>query len=202
MGPRKKVRGRHTQGEDQVRTGAGTGARLPPAEGRRAARQPPEAARGQKGTCRTLTSERWHTCADATQSVVLCHRKLTQLASVRARRAPGSLAPGLPAVLLLPSQLALPILFSCGGGSQGPCSQQPLPAYPWNLLGCLFLSFPGSSDGKQSDCKAGDPGSIPGSGRYPGGGNGNPLQHLAWRIPWTEESDGLQSMESQRVGHN
>ena len=25
---------------------------------------------------------------------------------------------------------------------------------------------------------------------------------LAWRIPWTEESSGLQSMESQRVGHN
>ena len=25
---------------------------------------------------------------------------------------------------------------------------------------------------------------------------------LAWRIPWTEEPDGLQSMESQRVGHN
>ena len=25
---------------------------------------------------------------------------------------------------------------------------------------------------------------------------------LAWRIPWTEESDGLQSIESQRVGHN
>ena len=25
---------------------------------------------------------------------------------------------------------------------------------------------------------------------------------LAWRIPWTEESGGLQSMESQRVGHN
>ena len=25
---------------------------------------------------------------------------------------------------------------------------------------------------------------------------------LAWKIPWTEENDGLQSMESQRVGHN
>ena len=25
---------------------------------------------------------------------------------------------------------------------------------------------------------------------------------LAWRIPWTEEPDGLQSMDSQRVGHN
>ena len=39
------------------------------------------------------------------------------------------------------------------------------------------LSFPGSSDGKVSACNAGDPGSIPGSGRSPGEGNGNPLQY-------------------------
>ena len=38
------------------------------------------------------------------------------------------------------------------------------------------LGFPGSSDGKESAYKAGDPGSIPGLGRSPGGGNGNPLQ--------------------------
>ena len=42
-----------------------------------------------------------------------------------------------------------------------------------------------------SACNAGDPGSIPGSGRSPGEGNGNPLQDLAWRIPWTEKSGGL-----------
>ena len=48
----------------------------------------------------------------------------------------------------------------------------------------------------------GDLGSISGSGRSPGEGNGNPLQYSAWRIPWTEESGGLQSMESQKVGHN
>ena len=35
--------------------------------------------------------------------------------------------------------------------------------------------FPGGSDGKESACSAGDPGSIPGSGRSPGEGNGNPL---------------------------
>ena len=39
------------------------------------------------------------------------------------------------------------------------------------------MGFPGSSDGKVSDCKAGDPGSIPGSGRSPGEENGNPLQY-------------------------
>ena len=37
--------------------------------------------------------------------------------------------------------------------------------------------FPSSSDGKASACKAGDPGLIPGSGRSPGEGNGNPLQY-------------------------
>ena len=43
----------------------------------------------------------------------------------------------------------------------------------------LLLSscFPGSSGGKESACNAGDPGLIPGSGRSPGEGNGNPLQY-------------------------
>ena len=59
--------------------------------------------------------------------------------------------------------------------------------------------FPGCSDGKESDCNAGDLGSIPGSGRPPGEGNGNPLQYSCWRIPWTEETGELQSMGSQRV---
>ena len=35
-----------------------------------------------------------------------------------------------------------------------------------------------------------------------GEGNGNPLQFLAWRIPWTEEPGGLQSAVSKRVGHD
>ena len=38
---------------------------------------------------------------------------------------------------------------------------------------------------------------IPGSGRSPGGGHGNHSSILAWRIPWTEEPDGLQSIVSQ-----
>ena len=37
--------------------------------------------------------------------------------------------------------------------------------------------FPGGSDGKESACNAGDEGLIPGSGRPPGEGNGNPLQY-------------------------
>ena len=46
-----------------------------------------------------------------------------------------------------------------------------------------------------------DTGSIPGSGRSSGGRHGKPSSILAWRIPWTEEPGGLQSMGSQRVGH-
>ena len=37
------------------------------------------------------------------------------------------------------------------------------------------MGFPGSSDGKESACNAGHPGSIPGLGRSPGEVNGNPL---------------------------
>ena len=41
----------------------------------------------------------------------------------------------------------------------------------------VILDFPGGSDGKASVYNAGDLGSIPGSGRSPGEGNGNPLQY-------------------------
>ena len=41
-------------------------------------------------------------------------------------------------------------------------------------------TFPDGSDGKQSACKAGDLGSIPGLGRRPGEGNGYPLQSSGW----------------------
>ena len=37
--------------------------------------------------------------------------------------------------------------------------------------------FPGGSIGKESACSAGDPGSVPGLGRSPGEGNGNPFQY-------------------------
>ena len=41
----------------------------------------------------------------------------------------------------------------------------------------LKMNFPGGSEGKASVCNAGDLGSIPGSGRSPGEGSGNPLQY-------------------------
>ena len=59
--------------------------------------------------------------------------------------------------------------------------------------------FPGSSDGKESACNSGHPGSISGSGRSPRDGNGTHSSILAWRIPGTEEHGGLESMGSQRV---
>ena len=133
-----------------------------------------------------------------------------------------------------------------------------------------YWGFPGSSAGKESASCAGDPGSIPGLGRYPGEGKGYPLQYsglenskdcivhgsqrvgherlslslspyraslvaltvknlpimwqievrslgredplekemaihssiFAWKISWTEELRGLQSMGLQRVGHD
>ena len=48
---------------------------------------------------------------------------------------------------------------------------------------------------KESACSAGDPSSIPGSGRAPGEGNGNPLQYPCLENPWTEEHGGLQKDE-------
>ena len=47
----------------------------------------------------------------------------------------------------------------------------------------IELPFPGGSGGKASAYKAGYPGSIPGSGRFPGEGNGNPLQYSCLENP-------------------
>ena len=45
------------------------------------------------------------------------------------------------------------------------------------------MGFPGRSDGKTSAYNVGDLGSIPGSGRSPGEGNGNPLQYFCLENP-------------------
>ena len=64
------------------------------------------------------------------------------------------------------------------------------------------MDFPGGSDSKVSAYNAGDPGSIPGSGRSPGEGNATHFSTLAWKIPWMEDPGSLQSMGWQRVGHD
>ena len=63
----------------------------------------------------------------------------------------------------------------------------------------LVRGFPHSSVGKESACNAGDPGSISGSGRSPGEENGNHSSILDWKIPWTEEPGGLQTMGLQEL---
>ena len=45
------------------------------------------------------------------------------------------------------------------------------------------MGFPGGSDGKESACSKGDLDLIPGLGRSPGGGNGNPLQYSCLENP-------------------
>ena len=79
------------------------------------------------------------------------------------------------------------------------------------------MGFPDGSDGKASVCNSGDWGSIPGSVRSPGEGNGNPFQYscLDGKSMPKKKSHGRRSligsknnpmdggaMESQRVGHD
>ena len=64
----------------------------------------------------------------------------------------------------------------------------------------MQIGFPDSLVVKNSPAVAGDTGdagSMPGSGRFPEGGNGNPLQYSCLGIRWTEEPGRLQSMGSQ-----
>ena len=71
------------------------------------------------------------------------------------------------------------------------------------------MGFPGGSDGKESDHNAGDLDSIPGLGRSPGEGNGNPLQYsclqnsmdrgeLGGYSPW----GGKESDMTEQLTHN
>ena len=59
------------------------------------------------------------------------------------------------------------------------------------------LGFPGSSDSNEGNLR-----SIPVLEDPLEEGKATHSSLLAWRIPWTEEPGGLQSTESQRVGHN
>ena len=64
------------------------------------------------------------------------------------------------------------------------------------------IHLPRGSDGKASVYNAGDLDSIPGSGRSPGEGNGNPLQYYCLENPMDRGAWKVQSMGSQRVGHD
>ena len=74
----------------------------------------------------------------------------------------------------------------------------------WAVVGNHSITghFPGGSDGKASAYNAGDPGSIPGLGRSPGEGNGNPLQYSYLENPMDGGTWQATVMGSQRVGHD
>ena len=65
-----------------------------------------------------------------------------------------------------------------------------------------FMDFPGGSDGKESAYNAGDLGSIPGSGRFPGEGNGNPLHHSFLKNSVDRGAWWATSIGSQIVGQD
>ena len=66
---------------------------------------------------------------------------------------------------------------------------------------CVCVGFPGSSAVKNLPA-TGDLGSVPGSGRSPGGGHGNPLQYSCLENPVDRGAWQDQSIGSQRVGHD
>ena len=61
--------------------------------------------------------------------------------------------------------------------------------YSYNrILLSIEKGFPGGSDGKESACNVGDLDSIPGLGRSPGEGHGNPLQYFCLENPMEREA--------------
>ena len=52
----------------------------------------------------------------------------------------------------------------------------------------MMPGFPGGSDGKESTCNVGNLGSVPGLGRCPGGGHGNPFQYSCLENPQGQRS--------------
>ena len=75
---------------------------------------------------------------------------------------------------------------------------RPVPA----PVSCLWQGFPWCSVGKESACNAGDLSSIPGSGRSPGEGNGNPLQYSCLGNPKARGASWATVHGVARVGHD
>ena len=64
------------------------------------------------------------------------------------------------------------------------------------------MGFPHSSVSKESACNTRDPGSIPGLGRFPGEGNGNPLQYSCLENPMGRRAWQVAVHGVARVGHD
>ena len=67
-----------------------------------------------------------------------------------------------------------------------------------SIVSMVPMSFPGSLAGEESSCNAEDPGSIPGSGRSPGEGHGNPL-HYSWASLLAQTVKNLPTMQETSV---
>ena len=82
-------------------------------------------------------------------------------------------------------------------------SPRPQPLITTNLSMVLFVwGFPCGSAGKEYTCNVGDLGSIPGLGRSPGDGNGNPLQYSCLENPmdrgtWRATVHGVTESQTQ-----
>ena len=70
------------------------------------------------------------------------------------------------------------------------------------LIWGVILGFPGGSEVKASACNAGDLGSIPGLGRFPGEGYGSPLQYSCLENPMDRGAWWATVYGLQRVGHD
>ena len=105
---------------------------------------------------------------------------------------------GSPLSLLLASSVFASILGSVWWPGGNRTSGLYLCLVSWSAR-VVTMGFPGGSDGKESTCNAGDPGSISVSGRSPGEGNGYPLQYFCLENPWTEEPGGLQMDKTEQL---
>ena len=113
--------------------------------------------------------------------------------------------PGSPAPSPSPSLLSILTTSHCHCLVL-PASSRQRPS-PWRAIvgppaPLLPLRFPGGSDGTDSTCKAGDPGLIPGSGKSPREGNGNPLGYSCLENPtdrgtWWATVHGVAKSQTQ-----
>ena len=100
--------------------------------------------------------------------------------------------------MVVPCRLNILLLYDPEIALDLPTGVENLALYK-NLHRTVYSSFPDGSDGKASARNVADPGSIPGLGRFPGEGNGNPLQYSCMGNFRDREAARVQSMGSQEA---